>query len=126
MLHQSAIHAAILLALNPMTAPDLESIQSTGITTEPHLILGLQEVVKLRKPHWYSVRHRRIYRYKLEGTERTLDISIKLRKIKDLRPYQDRYPGRAWVQDFARRWGPVWSLGWGIYPLYAPFAPGRQ
>ena len=75
-----------------------------ALITPPQDIEGL---IHVHKPYrWYSLRRPKIFEYKLENGG-TFNTPVRLRKIKDIRPYQEAHPKRHALQGFCARWEPV-------------------
>lgn len=73
-----------------------------------HRVLGLVRIDR----HWKKILKVPVWRkstffYKVEGTKEPKSWPKKLRHVRDLREYKERFPIRFWIQDTAKRWSPV-------------------
>jgi hypothetical protein len=88
----------------------IELLLNAALLTPPTDIDGLLHVHKQPRAHWYNLRRSKVYEYQLDGGG-TFTTAIKLKKVKDLRPYNEAHPVRAAVVERCDRWEPVFAVG---------------
>jgi hypothetical protein len=103
----------------------IELLLNAALLTPPTDIDGLLHVHKQPRAHWYNLRRPKIYEYQLDdgGTFKT---AIKLKKVKDLRPFHEAHPVRAFVVEKCDRYEPVFAVGGTVIQVIWAFGSKFQ
>lgn len=100
------MHRLLIALLGLLVITSFSSCWSQD--AESRRVLGLVRETKKWKrfhkvPYWRTT----TFYYQVEGTDELKAWQKKLRGVRDLRKYEDRFPIRNWIQQTAHRWSPV-------------------
>jgi hypothetical protein len=93
-----------------------------------HPILGLQRITRAKREHWWHLHGRKIYVYKVDGSEIPLRSYEPLPSLSDLRSYKEQHPFKYHGKIFREKcewWSPIISVGMSIFwPLAVSLKKG--